>query len=75
MTDDQQEWLRVRDHLRTQRAQLTEVALRRYRDLPTVAGTALLSRRGWLPVEPFDLRSVELTWDAAPPTWPPTLPG
>jgi hypothetical protein len=69
-------WLAVRNRLRTNRFALTTTASTRYPGMPTLAGTPLLTRPEWIPERPLPLSSIDLHYrDAAPPpTYPAPLP-
>ncbi len=65
----EREWLRVRDHLREHRYDLSVIASEElYRDVPRVAGTPLLTAMQWTPTEPIPLEQIalELVPDADP---------
>ncbi len=57
---DVSEWLAVRHHLRQHRGDLVRAAAALYPDVPRVEGTALLTRRSWLPAEPLPLTGLVL---------------
>jgi hypothetical protein len=50
----------------THRQDLARAAAALYRDVPAVAGSALLARPGWLPSGPVPLTDVRLAWEPAP---------
>lgn len=60
----EREWLRVRDHLREYRYDLSVAASDElYPDVPRVAGTPLLTSARWLPPEPVPLERIALALD------------
>ena len=66
------EWHRVRQRLREQRHGLAVEAATRYPDVPTLAGTPLLTRPEWVPPHPVPLGDIALSLGASPPL--PALP-
>ncbi|HEY0449765.1 hypothetical protein [Actinophytocola sp.] len=66
------EWLRVREHLRANRYRLAAEAASRYPDIPTLAGTPLLTRPEWVPGRPVPLADLAIALVPTPPA--PTLP-
>lgn len=66
-------WLEVRKTLRDNRFKLGIEAASRYPDLPTLAGSTLLTRPDWLPERPVALSAIDLTLAESPPL--PELPG
>ncbi len=62
LTASEQEWLRVRVHLREHRHRLAVAAAELYPDAVKVADSPLLTTSAWLPDEPISLQSIELTW-------------
>lgn len=65
-------WLTVRAHLREHRHRLAGAAALAYPDIPTLAGTPLLTRPEWIPADPLPLTDLPLAWNPAPPR--PDLP-
>jgi hypothetical protein len=61
------EWLRVRKRLRGDRFRLSNEAAARYPDIPTLAGTPLLTRPEWVPPRPVPLGDIALSLGASPP--------
>lgn len=60
-------WREERRRLNADRHGLARAAALLYPDLPRAGSTRLLTRDGWTPPEPLDLREVRLRWtDAAP---------
>ncbi|GAA2044381.1 hypothetical protein GCM10009839_54960 [Catenulispora yoronensis] len=55
------DWLLVRRHVRTHRAELTAAAARRYPDHVHLAGTGLLAHPSFLPERPVPLDAIALT--------------
>ncbi|SRR5216683_2149052 len=59
---EQERWRAVRRYLNGHRYELARAASCLYPDIDRVAGTALLTRRSWIPGRPVDLRQVRLAW-------------
>lgn len=64
LTASEQEWLRVRAHLRGHRHDLALAAAARHPDLRRIEDTALLTTPAWILDAPIPLHSIELTWTA-----------
>lgn len=62
LTDSEQHWLRIRNHLRDHRYELAVCAAREYPESATVEGTPLLSTPLWLPHEPIPLDHIKLQY-------------
>ena len=62
LTDSEQQWLRIRNHLRDHRYELAVCAAREYSESATVEGTPLLSTPLWLPDEPIPLYHIKLQY-------------
>lgn len=62
LTDSEQQWLRVRNHLREHRYQLAVMAARDYPESARVKGTPLLSTPAWLPDAPIPLDDIKLQY-------------
>ena len=67
LTDSEEQWLRVRNHLRDHRYELAVSAARHYPESAAVEETPLLSTPMWLPQAPIPLDDIELRYlpDAA----------
>jgi hypothetical protein len=66
LTADEREWLRVRNHLREHRYDLSVMASEQlYPDVPRVAGTPLLTAPAWMPSKPVPLNEIALSLDVA----------
>lgn len=66
--DGQERWRAVRAEMNRNRAALGNLASELYPHEQRVPGSSVLVADGWLPDEPVDLASVELTWlDESPP--------
>ncbi|MGH3783572.1 MAG: hypothetical protein ACRDRO_23865, partial [Pseudonocardiaceae bacterium] len=62
LTDSEQQWLRVRNHLRDHRYQLAVSAARDYPESAAVEVTPLLSTPAWLPDAPIALDNIKLKY-------------
>ncbi|MGH3772718.1 MAG: helix-turn-helix domain-containing protein [Pseudonocardiaceae bacterium] len=62
LTDSEQQWLRVRSHVRDHRYGLAVSAARDYPESAAVEGTPLLSTPRWLPDQPIPLNRIELRY-------------
>lgn len=61
LSAEEREWLRVRDHLRQHRYDLSVAAADElYRDVPRLAGTPLLTSSAWTPGAPIPLERIAL---------------
>ncbi len=61
LSADEREWLRVRDHLRLHRYELSVAATAEfYREVPRIAGTPLLTSSVWAPRAPIPLERIAL---------------
>jgi hypothetical protein len=65
LTSSEQQWLRIRNHLRDHRYELAVCAAREYPESATVEGTPLLSTPLWLPHEPIPLDHIKLQYTHA----------
>jgi hypothetical protein len=65
LTGSEQQWLRVRNHLRDHRHELAVCAAREYPESAAVEGTPLLSTPRWLPHEPIPLDHIKLQYTQA----------
>jgi hypothetical protein len=65
LTSSEQQWLRIRNHLRDHRYELAVHAARDYPESATVEGTPLLSTPLWLPHEPIPLDHIKLKYTHA----------
>jgi hypothetical protein len=65
LTGSEQQWLRIRNHLRDHRHELAICAAREYPESATVEGTPLLSTPLWLPHEPIPLDRIKLQYTHA----------
>lgn len=65
LTGSEQQWLRVRNHLRDHRYELAVWAAREYPESAAVEGTPLLSAPLWLPKEPIPLDHIKLQYTQA----------
>ena len=65
LTDSEQQWLRIRNHLRDHRYELAVCAAREYTESAAVEGTPLLSTPLWLPHEPIPLDQIILQYTHA----------
>jgi hypothetical protein len=65
LTGSEQQWLRVRDHLREYRYELAVCAAREYPESASVEGTPLLSTPLWLPDTPIALDGIRLQYTQA----------
>jgi hypothetical protein len=65
LTDSEQQWLRIRNHLRDHRYELAVCAAREYPESAAVERTSLLSTPLWLPHEPIPLDHIKLQYTHA----------
>ncbi len=65
LTASEQQWLRIRNHLRDRRYELAVCAAREYLESAVVEGTPLLSTPLWLPDEPIPLDHIKLQYTPA----------
>jgi transcriptional regulator with XRE-family HTH domain len=59
---DADAWRKVRLTLNHRRPDLTKAAVSLYDGAAQIAGTPLITSRGWMPAEPMDLGSLKLAW-------------
>jgi hypothetical protein len=62
LTGSEQQWLRIRNHLRDHRHELAVCAAREYPESAAVEKTPLLSTPLWLPHEPILLHDIQLQY-------------